>query len=173
MPGVTGYWRPMNIKATTQYDKKLIGEAAFLFWRKSFIKPFIVSVGLLVLAVLNILLLNVRTWLSGTFLVIALLGCVLFVWAYFIYKKRSLRVFEQMGESGVDWRFSEEGFETESGAGSAAVKWSFVNRLIKSADVWLIVYKNDSYSVFPLKGVKPEVLDFIEKQVVRNGGKVI
>ncbi|VAX36106.1 hypothetical protein MNBD_UNCLBAC01-998 [hydrothermal vent metagenome] len=162
----------MNYQAGTTYDEKLINEAALLYCKKSYMRVFLFSVVLTIFAILNMFVLDSKTWLSGTFLAVSISACVIFISAFFIYRNRSRSVFRQMGGADVSWVFSEESFKAESGAGNSEIKWNFVSKLIKSNSLWLIVYKNDSYSVFPLKDVTSEVLEYISSQVIKNGGKI-
>ena len=72
----------------------------------------------------------------------------------------------------VKWTFTEENIIAESGAGKSEFKWKIIKALIKTDSLWLLVYKNSSYSTFPLSGVSENILNFLSSKVVANGGKI-
>ena len=72
----------------------------------------------------------------------------------------------------VKWTFTDENIIAESGAGKSEFKWKIIKELIKSDGLWLLVYKNSSYSTFPLSGVSENVLNFLSSKVAANGGKI-
>ncbi len=156
----------MKYTINTHYNRELINEAALAYWKKTFAGTFITSLLLMVLALGRIFVLDVRDWLSGTFLCFSVVASILFAWAYFIYRNRSLAVFEEMDTKMAELIFSEEGVFIKSDAGSAEVKWKMFKRIIKTPNTWVFVYKNNSYSVFPLVGVSGEVLEFISGKIV-------
>jgi YcxB-like protein len=162
----------MQLEAKTTYSRELISEAALIYWRKTFASTFFISLTGVVLALVLLFFLDSKTWITGTFLAISVIACVIFALAFFIYRARSLAVFAQMKSPTAKWRFSEDAFFVESDVGKSEIKWSLVKCLIKSTRAWLLVYKNSTYSVFPLAGVSSEVLAFMSQMVAENGGNV-
>ncbi len=162
----------MQLETTTTYSRELITEAALIYWRKNFANTFFVSLACIFLAVVTMLVLDLRTWVTGTFLALSVISCVMFALAFFIYRGRSLATFEQMESPTAKWRFTEDGFFVESDAGKSEIKWKLLKGVIKSTNAWLLVYKNSAYSVFPLAGVSNEVRDFLSRKIAENGGNV-
>lgn len=161
----------MQLEAETTYNRELITEAALVYWRKTFAGTFFIALAGAVLAVV-LLSLDSRTWITGTFLAVSIIACVVFVFAFFIYRARSLAVFRQMESPTARWRFSEQGISVESDAGKSEINWNLIKMVLRSSRAWLLVYKSSAYSVFPIAGVSGDVLGFICKKTVENGGKV-
>jgi len=162
----------MKYTINTHYSHELINEAALAYWKKNFTRPFIVSLLLMILALGRIFILDIRDWLSGTFLCFSIIFSLMIIWAYFIYRNRSLAVFEEMEAKAAELIFSEEGLSVKSDTGSAEVKWKMFKRIIKTPNTWVLVYKNNSYSFFPVTGVSYEVLEYISEKVVEHGGQL-
>ncbi len=155
----------MNYVVKTHYNRSIINEAAIAYWRQTFAQPFFISLILMLIALGIIFLLDIRDWISGTFLSLSIISLIIFCAAFFIYRNRSLAIFEEMESADAEWTFSEEGFFVRSDAGSAEVKWKIIKKIIKTPNSWLFVYKNNSYSVFPLDSVSDEILKTISERV--------
>ena len=162
----------MELHAKTTYTKDLINKAAILHWKKIFARTFFISLLGVVLALTLIFYFNSKDWMSGSFLVISLLSSVIFAWSFFIFKNRSMAIYKEMESPIVNWRFTEESIFAESDVGKSEFRWSLLKGIVKSNDIWLLIYKNNSYSTFPLVNVSSEVLAFITKKINDNDGKV-
>jgi hypothetical protein len=162
----------MQIDTTTKYNRDLINKAALIYWKKYFATSFIISILGVVLALVLIFLLDSKDWITGTILSISLIGCIIFLLSFFIYRKRSFSIFQEMESPIVKWTFTDESIIAESDAGKSEFKWKIIKELVKSDSLWLLVYKNSSYSTFPLSGVSENVLNFLSSKVIDNGGKI-
>ena len=158
----------MALEANTTFTKELIKEAAWLYWKKVFFSTFIISLLGVALALLLIFYFNSKDWISGTLLTISIIGSVIFFLAYFIYRNRSLALFQELETPVVKWKFTEENISAESDIGKSEIKWNMLKSIIKSNNVWLLVYKNNSYSTFPLSNVSQEVLDYLSSKIEQN-----
>ncbi len=160
------------MEAKVEYSRELINEAAMVYWWRTSSFTFFGSIAFIVLALALIFVFGYRDWITGTFLALAILSCIISVLVFFVYRARSLGVFEQMKESAAIWRFREGGFSVESDVAKSELKWGMVKGIIKSKNAWLVEYRNNTYSLFPLAGVSGDMLDFMSKKVLEHGGKV-
>jgi len=161
----------MQFEESTDYTEELINEAALLYWKKTFASTFVISILGIVIALVFIYVLNLKTWVFGTFLGISVVSSVLFLSAFFIYKKRSLAVYIQMEKPTAKWLINEDHVSVESDAGKSEIKWKMFKEIIKSNKFWLLVYKNNSYSVLPITGVSNETLNFLNKKILECNEK--
>ena len=161
----------MQYEENTIYNKEIINEAAFIYWKKTFASTFIISIACVLLSFILIYFLNFKSWISGTFLAISIISSVIFLWAFFIFRNRSLKIYEQMGSPSAKWIFNESNVIIESNTGKSEIKWKMFKNIIKSQNVWLLTYKNGSYSTFPLAGVSNETLNFIDEKILEQNGK--
>ena len=162
----------MQLETTTTYNRDIINKAALIFWKKHFATSFVISILGVVLALVLIFLLDSKDWISGTVLSISVIGCIIFILSFFIYRRRSFSIFQEMEAPVVKWTFTDENIIAESGAGKSEFKWKIIKELIKSDGLWLLVYKNSSYSTFPLSGVSENILNFLSSKVIASGGKI-
>ena len=161
----------MQFEENVNYNEELINKAAFIYWKKTFASTFIISIAGVALALILIYFFNFKSWISSTFLVISIAASVIFFWAFFIYRNRSLAIFKQMESPNAKWIFNENQIFIESDTGNSEIKWKMIKNIIKSKDIWLFVYKNSSYSVFPLTGVSSETQEFINKKILEQNAK--
>ncbi len=162
----------MNLETNATYTKELINEGALIYWRKTFSSTFFISLGGVALALVLIFYFNSKSWISGTFLAVSITASLTFFLAFFIYRNRSMAIFEQMEAAVVSWKFTDDNISAESDAGKSEFKWNLLKGIIKSNNVWLLVFKNNAYSVFPLSDVSNETLEFISNKIVENDGKI-
>jgi len=162
----------MSLETDTVYSRNLINEAAWVYWRKTFASTFIISLIGMCLALVLIFHFDSKSWISGSFLALSTIASLMFFWAYFIYRNRSLAIFEQMGTPIASWSFTEEKLSVESDTGKSEFKWSLLKGIIKSNNVWLLVFKNNAYSVFPISDVSNEILTFLSNKILDNGGEI-
>jgi len=155
----------MKFEETLNYSEELLNEAALVYWKKIFASSFIASVFGVVAALLLIYVVNFKSWISGSFLAIAVASALTFLWGFFIYRKRSLTIFRQMESPTAKWVISSDHVFIESDAGKSEIQWRMFKNVIKSSEFWLLVYKNNSYSVFPIANVSNEALSFIDKKI--------
>ena len=71
----------MQFEESTDYTEELINEAALVYWKKTFASTFFISILGVVIALVSIYVLNLKTWVFGTFLAISVVSSVLFLWA--------------------------------------------------------------------------------------------
>jgi len=161
----------MQFEESTVYTEELINEAAFVYWKKTFASTFVISILGVVIALVFIYALNLKTWLFVTFLAISVVSSVLFLWAFFIYRKRSLAIYIQMEKPTAKWIITEDHVCVESDAGNSEIKWKMFKGIIKSNNFWLLVYKNNSYSVLPIAGVSNKTLNFLDKNILDFNGQ--
>ena len=161
----------MQFEENINYNEDLINEAAFIYWKKTFSSTFIISIVGVVLALILIYFIDFKSWISGTFLALSIISSVIFFSAFFIYRKRSLAIYKQMETPTAKWTINENHIFVESDAGNSEIKWKMFKDIIKSKDIWLLTYKNNSYSVFPITGISNETLSFISKQILENNDK--
>jgi len=107
----------MPLETTTHYNQDIINKAALIFCKKYFTRPFILCFFGVLLALTLIFLLDSKTWISGTLLSISLLGCMIFVLSFFIYRKHSLTTYRAMESPTVKWSFTQECIISESDIG--------------------------------------------------------
>lgn len=161
----------MQFEESTNYTEELINEAALVYWKETFASTFIISILCVAIALVFIYALNLKTWIFGTFLAISVISSVLFLWAFFIYRKRSLAVYIQMEKPTAKWIINEDHVSVESDAGKSEMKWKMFKGIIKSNNFWILIYKNNSYSVFPITGVSNETLNFLSKKILKCNEK--
>ena len=161
----------MPLEATTSYNKEIISKAALLYWRKTFASTLLLSLACVAFSATLVFYLDLKDWISGTFLALSILSSVIFIWAFFIYRNRSMAIFNELEPPVTHWTFTDEGVSVESSAGKSELKWNLFKGLIKSDRIWLLVYKNGAYSVFPLGEVSDEVLVFLSGKLRTKGRK--
>ncbi len=162
----------MSHEATTTYNREMIGQAAWLYWRRKLLGGFLIVLACFSMGLALVVAGGSRTWLDGTLLALSSLAIVIFVSAYFVYRHRSLRLFEQLRTPEAKWRFTDTRITVESAIGKSEHDWRVLAGIIKSPRLWLLVYRHGSYSIFPVAGVPGEVLDFLSNRVIEHGGKV-
>jgi len=162
----------MELYVKTTYTKDLINKAAVLHWKKIFAPTFFISVLGVTIALILIFYFNSKDWISGSFLIISFISSAIFAWSFFIFKNRSMAIYEEMESPVVNWRFTEESIIAESDIGKSEFKWGLLKGIVKSNDIWLLIYKNNSYSTFPLVNVSSDVLAFISKKVNESNDKI-
>lgn len=162
----------MSYEATTVYNREMIGQAAWLYWRRKLLGGFLVILGIFVMALVLVFVGGLHDWLGATLLALSFLAVVIFVAAYFIYRNRSLRLFEHLSQPEARWKFSDRHIAVETTIGKSEHDWRVLSGIIQSPELWLLVYRHGTYSIFPISGVADETLKFLSRKVVEHGGKV-
>lgn len=162
----------MQLETEVTYSRDIITTAAWLYWRKNFASTFFISLLLVVVALLMIFFFDSGSWYAAAFLALAMIATAIFGLAFFIYRGRSLAVYNQMQTPRATWILDTETFRVESDIGKSEMKWNVIKRIIRTKRVWLLIYQNNTYSVFPLAGVAPEVQEFMTNKVLEQGGQV-
>jgi len=159
----------MKFEEKLNYNEELINEAALTYWKNTFASTFIISILGVVAALTLIYLLNFKSWISGSFLALSITSSIIFFLAFFIYRKRSLAIYKEMETPTAKCILNEKYLLIESDVGKSEIHWKMFKSIIKSKRFWLLVYKNNNYSVFPTDGVSNETLNFISKKVSEYG----
>jgi hypothetical protein len=156
-----------------RYDESVINEGASLFWRKKMRVLFslIVAYVLATTALIYLGALEVR--FGGFFATIGLVLALIMYAGFRSVRSRSMAIFREMDNKVTVWTFAESALSTRNDIGATEIKWKLLSGLVKSDKVWLLIYKNGSYSVLPVTDVELPIRDFIEDRVVVHGGKII
>jgi hypothetical protein len=141
----------MNQTFTLSYDKNLIRQAVFCFWRRT------VGITLpIVLTLVGILICykvfeGDRSWILG---VMGAVWCIafLFIVAVFIaHYSNSFKKYHQMNPPHAKLFISESEFSVSSSAGSATLPWSSITEIWRFQTFWLIFFSKSQFMTFPLE----------------------
>lgn len=160
-------------EVSVRYDESVINEGAALFWLKKLRGLFLLTVAFgLAVAVLTYRG-ALEVWFGSVFVSLGLVLALIMYAGFRSLRSRSMAVFREMESKITLWTFTESALSTRNDIGVAEIKWKLLSGLIKADKVWLLLYKNGSYSVFPVIDVELPIRDFIEDRVVAHGGKII
>ena len=163
----------MEHQVTVNYNAQIINASVWNFWFKTFSYNILIGFILLSVGVALWVLLDSKTWLTATLIALSVVLMIVTIAIFFVYRGRSLRMFQQMESPTALWKFTEEAVSAESDVGSSQFKWSVVKKLYKFNTCWLLMYVNRTYSILPLADIPQNVRDFIEQQILAHGGKVV
>lgn len=149
---------------TVCYDRKISHRALNLFFRK--------RLRWTLLALPAALLLFLCFYLSGSWTTFDQIICSLLVSAaglmgYIYYIRRRIidQFFQKTVDPSVKFEFSAEGVKVNSELGSSELKWKAFNEILKSADLWLLVYYGSGYLTLPTEALSAECRAFIEQRL--------
>ncbi len=162
----------MEYVISTTYNSKLVDSATWNFWKRFCGKETILSFILIPIAGYMWFGLKSRGWITATFLALSIVFFFVMVAIYFVYRYRSLKIFEQMESPQAEWRFNDNSFSVSSDIGKAEYKWKIIKKIWKFKSVWLLFYANQSYSTLPVDSMSAEIMEFVQQRVTQNGGKI-
>ena len=94
---------------------------------------------------------------------IAVVGLVGYI--YFLRRRTSYQFFQRTEDPSVHFEFTTEGVKVSSELGSSELKWKAFNEILKSAELWLLVYYGSGYLTLPIEALSPECRRFIEERL--------
>jgi len=71
-----------------------------------------------------------KDWVFSTLAAVAIIAIVIEIAIYFVYKQRSIRLFEKMETPKVTWSFDENFIGAEADTGSSKFKWDIIKKLL-------------------------------------------
>jgi hypothetical protein len=162
----------MEYEVSARYNRSIINSAVKRFWVRSCARDTAIGVILFGIAGALWFYFDAKTWYTATFAALSVIFIFIMAAVFFVYRRRSLKTFDEMGSPIALWRFTEETFSADSGMGKAEFKWPVVKKLWRFPDVWLLFYSNQSYSTLPVAEVSAEARQFIEGKIRSHGGIV-
>jgi hypothetical protein len=162
----------MPHEATLIYDKELLNQSVFAFWKRSVGVGFFVALLVAALGLVVLVALGQSSWIIGGLAVVLLVGIAFAVAVYVAHYRKSLRRFHQMDNPQATFRAEESSFTMVSDIGTTTLQWSAVKELWQFPRVWLLLYSKSQFSTLPLACLSPETQAYIVERVRAAGGKV-
>jgi hypothetical protein len=162
----------MEHQVTVRYDEQIINAAAKNLWFKAISHNVLIGFLIMLVGLALWFLLDSKTWLTATLISLSAVLIMMTIAMFFVFRGRSLKIYRQMESPTALWTFTEEGFSSKSDVGGSEYKWRIVKKLYKFKTCWLLMYVNRTYSILPLADIPENVREFIEQQVLANGGKI-
>ena len=153
----------MKFDAIATYSEKTVRNSARAFWWNKLGKELYWAVPAFTVGVIMIYAAPERWYYGAFFSLVCGIAMLSIIIGYFLYLKRSLTLFNEMGEEECSWSFDDEGFYVKSRIGESKLKWQVLKELQKFEGFWLLVYKNGAYSTLPTASISEECKEFIEK----------
>lgn len=160
-------------RATLAYDKTLLRQATFAFWRHTVGLAFPLVLTALTAYVAYLWAMGNRTWEIGVLATVAALGFCFSGALYFVHYRNALEKLRDMGAPEAQFIADSESFTVSSGIGSSSLKWSSVLELWCFEDFWLVLFSKAQLMTIPLKSVSQEMQAFVLERVASSGGKVV
>lgn len=155
----------MKFDTIATYSEKTVRDSVRAFWWKKLGKELFWAAPVFIVGAIMIYA-SPEKWYYGAFLsVVCGIAMLAIFTGYFVYLKRSLALFSEMGEEECAWSFDDEGFYVKSRIGETKLKWQALKEILKFEEFWLLVYKNGAYSTLPLAGISQECKDFVETSI--------
>lgn len=161
------------MKTEVHYSSQIIEDVIGRLWLKWCLKHLVAESILLAVAL--------GLWFSGiyrnlavsTLAGLALAAILIETATYFVYRNRSLRLFEKMESPGAVWSFDEEFIGVEADTGMARYRWDIIKALYLFDRAWVLMYVNRTISVLPVEGIPAELREFIRKKASEHGAAII
>jgi hypothetical protein len=152
----------MKFETTVTYSEGTVRNSVRAFWWKKLGKELYWAVPLFMVGVI-VIAASPEHWYYGAFFsLVCAIAIIAAISGYFVYLKRSLALFKEMGNEQCSWSFSDDEFQVKSQVGETKLKWKALKEILKFEEFWLLVYKNGAYSTLPMAGVSKECREFIE-----------
>ena len=152
----------MKFEATVTYSETIVQKSVRAFWWKKLGRELYWAIPVFMVGIIMIYA-SPDNWYYGAFLsLVCAIAIVAILSSYFIYLKRSLVLFKEMGDEKASWVFDDDGFHVKSQLGETKLKWKALKEILKFDEFWLLIYKNGAYSTLPMDGIAQECRDFIE-----------
>ncbi len=152
----------MNYEATVRYSEETVRSSVRAFWWKKLGKELFWAVPIAIVGIIMIYAAPEKWYYGAFFSGVCSIAILVIIAGYYVYLKRSLALFEEMGEESCVWSFNDEGFYAKSGIGETKLKWRVLKEILKFERFWLLIYMNGAYSTLPMDGIPQECKEFIE-----------
>lgn len=149
---------------SVRYDRKIARRALNLFFRRR-LSWTLVALPAVVLLFLGFYLFGSWTTFDQvmSLLLITTIGIIGYI--YFIRHRMSDQFFRKTSDPTVAFELSMTGVKVSSEIGSSELKWKAFNEILKSADLWLLVYYGSGYLTLPIEQLSPACQAFIEERL--------
>jgi hypothetical protein len=155
----------MEYTVRVTYDRAMIGEAAWRYWRRSIGWVMPLASWLLLVVLVLLLRSGDRSWVVGVLGAILVLALAVAAAIFVVPYRRALARFQAMSSPSAEFVFRESGFAVRSELGASEVGWNTVERILRAKRVWLLVLRGATYLTLPLADLPREVREFIEQHV--------
>ncbi len=159
----------MQYKATLHFSEALVKKAVWAFWWRLTGWKYIVTV--LFLGI-GLFYLDKQSWLFNFVAITVYLGFVLPIMVYIAHYRSGMKKFNAVKDHQAIMTAEDETFTLQSSIGSATLKWSAIQKVWQYPEFWLIFYSKAQFNTLPIKDIPPEMLQFIQEQVIQAGGKI-
>jgi hypothetical protein len=152
----------MKFDTIVSYSESIVRNSVRAFWWKKLGKELYWAIPVFMVGV-TIIVVSPEHWYYGAFFsLISAIAIIAILSGYFVYLRRSLALFKEMGDEKCTWIFDDDEFHVQSQIGETRLKWKALKEILKFNKFWLLVYKNGAYSTLPMAGISKECQEFIE-----------
>jgi hypothetical protein len=132
--------QPFAVSApiTLRYDRRLVLDAVFTFWRQRVGVGFFVALVALGASVAFFLIRGDRGWFVGAAGTVFVLAIVFAAALFLSHYRGSLSRLRRMNPPEAALVLSDEGFTLSSSAGSSTLRWSAITEMWERPEFWLL-----------------------------------
>ncbi len=106
--------------------------------------------------------------LSNFFCGILVISTFLLIYIYYIRLKQSETFLSKMKEPVVRYRIDQSGITTSSDLGESKMNWVVFEEILKSQELWLLIYAKSAYLTIPITEMSLECQRFIEHHIMEQ-----
>jgi purine-cytosine permease-like protein len=162
----------MKYEIEINYSRELIKSAIQQLWIKWCLKHIIIITVLFLYALVMRFIWNMTNWLPTTLAALSIIAIFVEISVYFVYRHRSLSLFERMKSPQVSWCFDEDFISVEADTGSAKFKWDIIKKLWCFSNAWVFMYVNNTISILAIDSIPIETQEFVIKKIRENKGVI-
>jgi hypothetical protein len=163
----------MVFQTTLHYNKTLIRQSAFSFWRRAIGFRFFVALALVASLLGYNLHRGDRSWFVGALATVVFISVAFPIAIYWAHYRNGLIKFKALGLPQASFSATESSFTFESGAGSSTLPWASVTEIWQFDAYWLMLFSKAQFVTLPLTDMSAEFRAFILQRVRASGGVIL